>query len=102
MHALNVAAWGLCAKAAHALVSGCPILVKPASPTAWVTHRMVEDIVKAAILPLGAISIICGSARDLLGHVREEDIVSFTGSAYSAPRHRPHAKLLRPSPPVNI
>ncbi len=102
INAFNFPAWGLCEKAAPALLSGVPVLVKPASPTAWVTHRMVEDIVKAAILPLGAISIICGSARDLLGHVREEDIVSFTGSADTAARIRSHVNVLRRSVRVNI
>jgi 3,4-dehydroadipyl-CoA semialdehyde dehydrogenase len=63
---------------------------------------MVEDIVKAGILPPGAISIVCGSARDLLDHVREEDIVSFTGSAETAARIRSHANILRRSARVNI
>src|SRR5256886_3201958 len=67
INAFNFPAWGLCEKAAPALLSGVPIVVKPASPTAWLTHRVVEDIVKADILPPGAISIICGSTRDLLG-----------------------------------
>jgi 3,4-dehydroadipyl-CoA semialdehyde dehydrogenase len=102
INAFNFPAWGLCEKAAPALLSGVPVVVKPASPTAWVTHRMVEDIVKAGILPQGAISIICGSARDLLGHVREEDIVSFTGSADTAARIRSHANVLRRSVRVNI
>src|SRR5260370_28423353 len=74
MNAFNFRAWGFCEKAGPALLSGVPILVKPASPTAWLTHRMVEDIVKTNILPLGAISILCGSARELLDHVREEDV----------------------------
>src|ERR1700686_2130520 len=86
INAFNFPAWGFCEKAAPALLSGVPLLIKPASPTAWLTHRMVEDIVKADILPPGAISIICGSARDLLGHVREEDVVCFTGSADTAAR----------------
>src|SRR3979490_2869873 len=102
INAFNFPAWGLCEKAAPALLSGVPIVVKPASPTAWLTHRMVEDIVKADILPPGAISIICGSARDLLAHVREEDIVSFTGSADTAARIRSHANVLRRSVRVNI
>ena len=102
INAFNFPAWGLCEKAAPALLSGVPLVVKPASPTAWLTHRMVEDIVKADILPPGAISIICGSARDLLGHVREEDIVSFTGSADTAARIRSHANVLRRSVRVNI
>src|SRR5213592_4309848 len=102
INAFNFPAWGFCEKAAPALLSGVPILVKPASPTAWLTHRMVEDIVKADILPPGAISIICGSARDLLGHVREEDIVSFTGSADTAARIRSDDNILRRSVRVNI
>ncbi len=102
INAFNFPAWGFCEKAAPALLSGVPIVVKPASPTAWLTHRMVEDIVKAGILPPGAISIICGSARELLGHVREEDIVCFTGSADTAARIRSHASVLRRSVRVNI
>jgi 3,4-dehydroadipyl-CoA semialdehyde dehydrogenase len=102
INAFNFPAWGLCEKAAPALLSGVPVVVKPASPTAWLTHRMVEDIVKAGILPPGAISIICGSARELLNHVREEDIVSFTGSADTAARIRSHANVLRRSVRVNI
>jgi 3,4-dehydroadipyl-CoA semialdehyde dehydrogenase len=102
INAFNFPAWGLCEKAAPALLSGVPIVVKPASPTAWVTHRMVEDIVKADILPPGAISIVCGSARELLDHVREEDIVSLTGSAHTAARIRSHANVLRRSVRLNI
>jgi 3,4-dehydroadipyl-CoA semialdehyde dehydrogenase len=102
INAFNFPAWGLCEKAAPALLSGVPILVKPASPTAWLTHRMVEDIVKTNILPPGAISILCGSARELLDHVREEDIISFTGSADTAAAIRSHANVLRRSVRVNI
>src|SRR5438445_6703287 len=102
INAFNFPAWGFCEKAAPALLSGVPILMKPASPTAWLAHRMVEDVVKADILPRGAISLVCGSARDLLDHVREEDIVSFTGSADTAARIRSHANVLRRSVRVNI
>jgi 3,4-dehydroadipyl-CoA semialdehyde dehydrogenase len=102
INAFNFPAWGLCEKGAPALLSGVPIVVKPASPTAWLTHRMVEDIVKADILPTGAISIVCGSARDLLDHVSEGDIVSFTGSADTAMRIRSHPNVLRRSVRVNV
>jgi 3,4-dehydroadipyl-CoA semialdehyde dehydrogenase len=102
INAFNFPAWGFCEKAAPALLSGVPILVKPASPTAWLAHKMVEDVVKANILPTGAISLVCGAARDLLDHVREEDIVSFTGSADTAARVRSHANVLRRSVRVNI
>jgi len=102
INAFNFPAWGFCEKAAPALLSGVPVVVKPASPTAWLTHRMVEDVVKANLLPPGAISIICGSARELLNHVREEDIVSFTGSAETAARIRSNANVLKRSVRVNI
>lgn len=102
INAFNFPAWGFCEKAAPALLSGVPIFVKPASPTAWLAHRMVEDVVKAGILPPGAISIVCGSARELLVHVREEDIVSFTGSADTAAHIRSHPNVLRRSVRVNI
>ncbi len=102
INAFNFPAWGFCEKAAPALLSGVPVVIKPASPTAWLTHRMVEDIVKAEILPPGGISILCGSARDLLDHVREGDIVSFTGSAETAARIRCSPPVVRRSVRVNI
>ncbi|HXJ17999.1 MAG TPA: 3,4-dehydroadipyl-CoA semialdehyde dehydrogenase [Candidatus Polarisedimenticolia bacterium] len=102
INAFNFPAWGFCEKAAPALLSGVPIVIKPATPTAWLTHKMVEDIVKAGVLPPGALSIVCGSARDLLDHVREEDVISFTGSADTAARVRSHANVLRRSVRVNI
>ena len=102
INAFNFPAWGFCEKAAPALLSGVPVLVKPASPTAWLAHKMVEDVVKSGILPPGAISLVCGSARDLLDHVREEDIVSFTGSADTAARIRTHSNVVHRSARVNI
>src|SRR5205085_1469384 len=50
----------------------------------------------------GAVSLVCGSARELLDHVREEDIISFTGSADTAARVRSHTSVLRRSVRVNI
>jgi 3,4-dehydroadipyl-CoA semialdehyde dehydrogenase len=102
INAFNFPAWGFCEKAAPALLSGVPVLVKPASPTAWLTYRMVEDIVKANILPPGVISLVCGSARELLDHAREEDVICFTGSADTAARIRSHANVLKRSVRVNI
>lgn len=102
INAFNFPAWGFCEKAAPALLSGVPILVKPASATSWLTHKMFTDVVNANILPAGAVSLQCGSARDLLDHVREEDIVSFTGSADTANRVRSHANVLNRSVRVNV
>lgn len=102
INAFNFPAWGFCEKAAPALLSGAPVMVKPASPTAWLAHKMVEDVVKSGILPPGAVSLVCGSARELLNHVREEDIISFTGSADTAARIRTHSNVVQRSVRVNI
>lgn len=102
INAFNFPAWGLWEKAAPALLSGMPVLVKPATPTAWLTQRMVQDVVEAGILPPGALNIVCGAARDLLDHVTEEDVVSFTGSADTAARIRNHPAVLAHSVRVNV
>lgn len=102
INAFNFPAWGLWEKAAPALLAGVPVFVKPATPTAWLTQRMVEDVVKAGILPEGALSIVCGSARDLLDHVEECDVVSFTGSADTAARMRTHPNVVARSVRLNI
>ncbi|MEO8727467.1 MAG: 3,4-dehydroadipyl-CoA semialdehyde dehydrogenase, partial [Acidobacteriaceae bacterium] len=102
INAFNFPAWGLWEKAAPALLSGVAVLVKPATPTAWLTQRMVEDVVKGNILPVGALSIVCGPARDLLDHVRENDVVSFTGSAQTATSIKQNLNVLHNSVRVNI
>jgi len=102
INAFNFPAWGFCEKAAPALLSGVPVVVKPASPTAWLAHKMVEDVAKAGIFPAGALSVVCGSARELLDYIREEDIICFTGSADTAARVRSHDNVLRRSARVNI
>ena len=102
INAFNFPAWGLWEKAAPALLAGVPVLVKPATPTAWLAQRMVEDVVRAGILPAGALSIVCGSARDLLDHVEECDVVSFTGSADTAARLRTHPNVLARSVRLNV
>jgi 3,4-dehydroadipyl-CoA semialdehyde dehydrogenase len=102
INAFNFPSWGMWEKAAPALLSGVPVLVKPATATAWLAHRMVEDVIKAACLPEGALSIVCGSAADLLDHVTGTDAIAFTGSAETAQRIRTHAAVARHSARVNI
>jgi 3,4-dehydroadipyl-CoA semialdehyde dehydrogenase len=102
INAFNFPAWGLWEKAAPALLSGVPVLVKPATATCWLTQRMVHDVVAAGVLPEGAISLVCGGARDLLDHVGGTDAICFTGSADTAQRVRSHPAVLRHSTRVNI
>ena len=60
INAFNFPAWGLWEKAAPALLSGVPVVVKPATATAWLTQRMVKDVVDAGVLPAGALSVARG------------------------------------------
>lgn len=102
INAFNFPAWGLWEKAAPALLSGVPVIIKPASSTAWLTHRMVKDIVDAGILPIGALSIICGRPEGLLEQLKPFDVVSFTGSAETGATIRSHPTIAKNSIRVNI
>ena len=102
INAFNFPSWGLWEKAAPALLSGVPVIVKPATATAWLTQRMVADVVKAGVLPVGALSVICGSSRGLMDQLQPFDVVSFTGSAETAAIIRSHPAVAERSVRVNI
>ncbi|WP_295537089.1 3,4-dehydroadipyl-CoA semialdehyde dehydrogenase [uncultured Pseudacidovorax sp.] len=102
INAFNFPAWGLWEKAAPALLSGVPVIVKPATATAWLTQRMVRDVIEAGVLPPGALSIVCGSSAGLMDALTPLDLVSFTGSADTAALIRGHAAVARHSVRTNI
>lgn len=102
INAFNFPAWGLWEKAAPALLSGVPVVIKPATVTAWLTQRMVADVVAAGVLPPGALSIVCGSSDGLLDALKPLDVLSFTGSAATAAHIRSHAAIARHSVRANI
>jgi 3,4-dehydroadipyl-CoA semialdehyde dehydrogenase len=102
INAFNFPAWGLWEKAAPALLSGVPVLVKPATATAWLTQRMVHDVIAAGVLPAGALSIVCGSSAGLMDALQPFDLLSFTGSADTAATLRTHPALARHSVRHNI
>lgn len=102
INAFNFPAWGLWEKAAPALLSGVPVIVKPGSSTAWLTQRMVRDVVEAGVLPAGALSVICGSSNGLMDQLAPFDVMSFTGSAETGAVIRSHAAVVQRSVRVNI
>ncbi len=102
INAFNFPSWGLWEKAAPALLSGVPVIIKPATATAWLTQRMVKDVVDAGVLPAGALSVICGSSAGLLDPLQPFDVVSFTGSAETAAVIRSHPAVVQRSVRVNI
>ena len=102
INAFNFPSWGLWEKAAPALLSGVPVIVKPATSTAWLTQRMVQDVVDARILPAGALSIVCGSSAGLMDQLEPFDVVSFTGSAETGRIIRSHRAVAQRSVRCNI
>ncbi|MDP4300012.1 3,4-dehydroadipyl-CoA semialdehyde dehydrogenase [Leptothrix discophora] len=102
INAFNFPSWGLWEKAAPALLAGVPVIVKPATATAWLTQRMVADVVASGLLPEGALSVICGSSAGLLDQLQPFDVLSFTGSAQTAELIRSHPAVVRHSVRVNI
>jgi 3,4-dehydroadipyl-CoA semialdehyde dehydrogenase len=102
INAFNFPSWGLWEKAAPALLSGVPVIIKPATATAWLTQRMVADVVDAGILPPGALSVICGGSAGLLDQIRPFDVVSFTGSAATAATLRAHPAFIEHGARLNV
>lgn len=102
INAFNFPAWGLWEKAAPALLSGMAVVVKPATSTAWLTQRMVQDVVDAGILPPGALSVVCGGSAGLLDALLPFDVLSFTGSAETAAVIRSHTAVTRHAVRTNI
>lgn len=94
VNAFNFPVWGPLEKLAPAFLAGVPSLVKPATQTAYLTHRLVGMIVESGLLPQGSVQILCGGAGSLLDHVGPQDLVAFTGSAETARRLRVHPAVV--------
>src|ERR1700694_4203768 len=90
INAFNFPVWGMLEKLAPTLLAGVPAIVKPASQTCYLTERVFRRIVESAILPEGAVQLICGGVGDLFEHLTCQDLVSFTGSAATALKLRQH------------
>jgi len=94
VNAFNFPVWGPLEKLAPALIAGVPSLIKPASQTGYLTALLVELVIDAGLLPEGALQLVSGSAGDLLDHLTEQDLLSFTGSASTANRLRSHPNVV--------
>ncbi|MBE1876938.1 phenylacetic acid degradation bifunctional protein PaaZ [Myceligenerans pegani] len=88
INAFNFPVWGPLEKFAPAFLAGVPTVIKPATPTAYLTEAWVRVLVEAGLVPDGSLQLVSGPARDLLGHLRLGDSVAFTGSADTARRLR--------------
>jgi oxepin-CoA hydrolase / 3-oxo-5,6-dehydrosuberyl-CoA semialdehyde dehydrogenase len=99
INAFNFPVWGMLEKLAPSLLAGMPVIVKPATSTAYLTELVVRRIIESRILPEGALQLVCGSLGDLFDHLTCQDSVSFTGSAGTAARLRVHPTIIRHAVP---
>ncbi|MHA0035893.1 phenylacetic acid degradation bifunctional protein PaaZ [Deinococcus sp. PESE-13] len=101
INAYNFPVWGMLEKLAPAFIAGMPSLVKPAPQTAYLTERVVRDIIASGILPEGSLQLVTGDPGDLLDHLLEQDMVAFTGSAATANKLKVHPNIVARSIPFN-
>ncbi len=97
INAYNFPVWGMLEKIAPSLIAGMPCIVKPASQTAYLTELVVRRMLETGHLPEGALQIVTGSAGDLLDHVDEQDVVTFTGSASTGQKLKSSPAILKHS-----
>jgi 3,4-dehydroadipyl-CoA semialdehyde dehydrogenase len=102
INAFNFPAWGFAEKAAVALLAGMPVVSKPATSSAMVAHRITELLVEKGVLPDGALSLLVGSAGDILEHLGAQDVVAFTGSGDTGVKIRSMPNVIRHSVRVNV
>ena len=89
-------------KIAPSLIAGVPVIVKPATVSAYLTEAMVREIIASGILPEGSLQLICGRTGDMFDHLNEQDSVTFTGSASTGQMLKSHANIAANSIPFNM
>lgn len=102
INAFNFPCWGMLEKIAPSLIAGMPVLVKPATDTAYLTEAVVRAIIESDILPEGSLQLVCGGIEDLFDHLLEQDVVTFTGSAATGQMLCNHPNIVARRVPFNM
>jgi len=102
INAFNFPVWGMLEKITPSLIAGVPVVVKPGSVTCYLTEAVVRAMVESKIFPEGSIQLICGSVGDLLDHLTEQDVVTFTGSASTGQMLKAHKNIIAKSIPFTM
>lgn len=102
INAFNFPIWGMLEKIAVNLMAGVPAIVKPSEYTCYLTEVMVRDIIASKILPEGALQLVVGLGRGILDHVDTQDLVTFTGSAFTGRKLKALPQFIEKSVPFNL
>src|SRR5712671_7524349 len=74
INAFNFPVWGPLEKFAPAFIAGVPSVVKPASPTAFLTAALAELVIGSDLLPEGTFQFVAGSVGDMFDHLTGQDL----------------------------
>lgn len=102
INAFNFPIWGMLEKIAVNLMAGVPAIVKPSEYTSFLTEVMVRDIIESKILPEGALQLVVGLGRGILDFVDSQDVVTFTGSAFTGRKLKSLPQFTENSVPFNL
>ncbi len=81
INAFNFPVWGMLEKLSTSLLAGVPAIVKPATPSSYLTNAVFQDMIESGFLPEGAVQLVCGEPGNILDYIQDGDSVVFTGSA---------------------
>ncbi len=95
INAYNFPVWGMLEKLAPSLLAGVPAIVKPATVSSYVAHACFKLMVESEIFPAGSMQFIAGRTANLLDALGCQDMISFTGSAYTAQKLQSNPSLLK-------
>ncbi len=102
INAFNFPVWGMLEKITPSIIAGVPVIVKPGTVSCFLTEAVVKAIVESEILPAGTVQLISGSVGDILDHVNEQDVVTFTGSASTGQKLKNHPNITAKSVPFTM
>jgi oxepin-CoA hydrolase / 3-oxo-5,6-dehydrosuberyl-CoA semialdehyde dehydrogenase len=102
INAFNFPIWGMLEKIAVNLMAGVPAVVKPSEITSYLTEAMVREIIASKILPEGALQLVSGFGRGIVDHANLNDVVTFTGSAFTGKKLKALPHITENSVPFNL
>ena len=102
INAFNFPIWGMLEKCAVNWMAGMPAVVLPAPVTAYLTEAVVREIIASAILPEGALQLVCGTAKNIFDTVESQDVITFTGSAATGRLLKSHPRIIEEAVPFTM
>jgi oxepin-CoA hydrolase/3-oxo-5,6-dehydrosuberyl-CoA semialdehyde dehydrogenase len=105
---INFPVWGMLEKLSPALLAGIPVIVKPATATAYLTELAVRRIIESGHLAGRRAATRVRQLGDLFDHLTCQDMRLFhrfrahgCEAAYASPRHSPSVPFVAETDSLN-